>query len=414
MHRIVFDDPYEFVPPHRGNVWPWLIRLNLKRVLRNSYGIVEIEYRHVERLQASLSAGHGIVLAPNHSRPCDPLLLGLMARQAKTNLFAMASWSVFKQGRLQAFIARRLGAFSVYREGMDRAALNCAIEILETAQRPLVLFPEGVISRANDRLGQLMDGTAFIARNAAKKRAKQSPAGRVVVHPVGLKYQFLGDIDASVTPVLDDIETRLTWQPCREMPLYDRIRKIGSALISLKEIEYIGQPQPGSLHERVGRLVDCLLAPIEKEWLKGPQTGDVVGRVKKLRTAILPEMVDGDISNDERDRRWRQLADLYLAQQLWFYPSDYVHPDGPPERLLETVERFEEDLTDAARPHAPIKAVLEVGEAIEVSPQRERGAAADPLMVDLEAALKSMLESLGRELTGSPPSRNAEDERVLV
>ena len=36
-----------------------------------------------------------------------------------------------------------------------------------------------------------------------------------------------------------------------------------------------------------------------------------------------------------------------------------------PERLLETVERYEEDLTDAARPHSPIHAVISVGEAME-------------------------------------------------
>ncbi len=49
-------------------------------------------------------------------------------------------------------ILRQVGAFSVYREGMDRDALKCAIQILVDARRPLVLFPEGVISRSNDRL----------------------------------------------------------------------------------------------------------------------------------------------------------------------------------------------------------------------------------------------------------------------
>ena len=114
--------------------------------------------------------------------------------------------------------------------------------------------------------------------------------------------------------------------------------------------------------------------------------------------AIVPDMVEGAISDDERDRRWRQLADLYLAQQLRFYPAGYVAEGSPAERLLETVERFEEDLTDRSRPHGPLKAVLKVGEAIEVSTERHRRQLEDPLMVELKAALTSMLDSLASEL----------------
>ncbi len=52
--------------------------------------------------------------------------------------------------------------------------------------------------------------------------------------------------------------------------------------------------------------------------------------------------------------------------------------------MLEIVEKFEEDLTDVAQPHGPTKAVIEIGEALEVSPERDRTAAIDPLLLDLE------------------------------
>ena len=148
----------------------------------------------------------------------------------------------------------------------------------------------------------------------------------------------------------------------------------------------------------IQRLVDHLLSPLETEWLQTPQTGDAVARVKNLRMAILPDMVDGAVTDEERDRRWRQLADLYLAQQLWFYPADYVTADSPAERFLETVEGFEEDLTDMARVHGPWKAVLQVGDAIEVSPDRHKRTPEDPLMVELKNSMTSMLGSLVEEL----------------
>jgi hypothetical protein len=107
------------------------------------------------------------------------------------------------QSRLQRWLLQHVGVFSVYREGMDREALKCAIGILVNAKRPLVLFPEGVISRSNDHLNHLMDGTTFIARNAAKQRAEQS-LGKVVLHPVAIRYFFLGSLEPTIDPVLEE------------------------------------------------------------------------------------------------------------------------------------------------------------------------------------------------------------------
>src|SRR4029077_8893901 len=110
--------------------------------------------------------------------------------------------------------------------------------------------------------------------------------------------------------------------------------------------------------------------------------------------AILPEMVAEKIDEAERNRRWRQLADIYLAQQLSCYPPDYFKLEPTPEKMLETVERFEEDLTDKARVHRPIHAVIEVGEAIEVPPGRDRGSAGDPMMAQGRQRLETMSEGL--------------------
>src|SRR5262249_35487445 len=121
----------------------------------------------------------------------------------------------------------------------------------------------------------------------------------------------------------------------------------------------------------------------------------VFARIKALRTAILPDMVEGDIDEPERQRRWQQLADLYLVQQLFHYPADYARSDPTPQRLLETIERFEEDLTDNIRVHGPIHATVTIGEPIEAAPTREgRGSeGGDPLMDQIERQLQAMLAS---------------------
>ncbi len=391
MQNVVIAKPYRFVAPHRGKLWWRLFRLLLPLYLRKSHGITTVECRGVDRLRASLDAGHGIMLAPNHCRPPDPMVLGALSYRIGRPLYVIASWHLFMQNAVQTFLLPRLGVFSIYREGADREALKTAMQLTAEAERPLVIFPEGVISRHNDKLNNLMEGTALMARGAAKQRATLNPPGKVVVHPVAIRYFFGGDVRTAIEPVLRDIERRLSWKAHEHLSLEQRIAKIGGALLALKEIEYFGEAQAGPLPERLGKLIDRLLVPLETEWLKGRREKEIVQRVKLLRIAIVPDMANGSLDEGELERRWRQLADIYLAQQLALYPPDYLSADPTPERLLETVERFEEDLTDSVRVHAPIRAVVDIGEAIEVSPERARSADGDPLMSAIRTQLETML-----------------------
>jgi hypothetical protein len=59
---------------------------------------------------------------------------------------------------------------------------------------------------------------------------------------------------------------------------------------------------------------------------------------------------------------------------------------------LETVERFEEDLTDVARPPSPIRAVVLIGEAIEVSPERPRGVSSNPVTLAVRQQLEALMQ----------------------
>jgi hypothetical protein len=250
------------------------------------------------------------------------------------------------------------------------------------------------MSRTNDRLNPLMEGTAFIARSAAKRRAKSAPPGEVVIHPVAIKYRFHGDLHAALEPVIEEIEARLSWRPRRELGLLQRIGKVAEALLGLKELEYFGTPQPGSIDERQARLIEHLLGPLEAEWAGGERDGHIFARTKRLRSAILPDLVKTELSEAEKQRRWRQLAECQLAQQLALYPPGYVGASSPPERVLETVERFEEDLTGKTRIHRPLSATIQVGEAIAVRPERDRKAAIDPALEAIELQLKAMLAAL--------------------
>jgi 1-acyl-sn-glycerol-3-phosphate acyltransferase len=398
MQEIIVEKPYQFIPPSRSSFWPelfWHLGL-FQYYLRRKEGVVDHEVRHVERLKASLDAGHAILITPNHPRTADPMAMAWLAIEAGCYFYSMASWHLFMVNRFQAWLIQAMGGFSVNREGVDRQAINMAIDLLVAADRPLIIFPEGASSRTADHLQALLDGVAFIARAAAKKRSKRSPPGKVVVHPVAVKYFYRGDIRRAADDVLTEIERRLTWQPQRHLPLLDRVNKVGSALLSLKEIEYLALPQNGKSTERISRLIDRLLGPLEEELLGRAESGPVIPRVRNLRTKILPDMVAGRLTAAQREHRWQQLADMYLAQQLSTYPPGYlVHPSV--DRILEIIEKFEEDITDKARLHGNLKVVLDVGQAIEVSPERDRSAPIDPLMTQIQQSLQGMIDQLAAE-----------------
>jgi 1-acyl-sn-glycerol-3-phosphate acyltransferase len=389
MNSVVSDKPYVPVPPYHGTLWPRVLNRYIPRYLHRRYGIAKIEIVGAEKLGGSIAAGHGVLITPNHSRDEDPFILSTLARKVGRPFFVVASAHLFMGSKLQAFVLRRAGAFSIYREGMDKQAVQTSIEILEKAERPLVIFPEGHISRTNDRLTPMLEGTALIARQAAKKRAKENK--KVVVHPVALRYSFPFDVEAAAAKMLDEIEARLTWRPSRELPLYDRFQKVGAGLLALKELQYLGHTQDGTIPQRIAKLIDAILQPLEAEWTNGNAEGHPVARVKRLRAAILPDMIKGELDEAEKARRWRLLEDADVAQQLYHYPPHYVTEGGPKGRIIETVERFEEDLTGKVTVHGPVHARIIVGDAIEVSPAREARGEADPLMSAIEEQLRTML-----------------------
>ncbi len=410
MQLINTEGKYEFIPPHEGNVWPKLLWWFCMRLARKRYGVTEFEVRGAEKIEPLMAAQHSLLIAPNHCRMADALVLQRLASDLNQPFYFMASSHLFRSSGFLKWALRRMGAFSVYREGIDRTAVEAAIGYLQSGDRPLVIFPEGALNQANDHLGALMEGVSFIARAAARKVQKANKeAGTeraVYVVPIGLRYLFQGDVEATVAAILSDIEQRLTWRTNGSMPLVDRIYKLGAALLGLKETEFIGQPQAGTISERIEKLVDILLGPLEDEWLESRSGGSVVNRVKDLRRAIVPDMIDADpgdegprgsLSAEETQRRWRQLDDMALAQALSLFPPGYVASNPTADRILETVERIAENLTSKEQAHPPMKAVIRVGEPFTVAGKRDRKAPRDPVLQQLEDSLVEMLSELATE-----------------
>jgi hypothetical protein len=100
-----------------------------------------------------------------------------------------------------------------------------------------------------------------------------------------------------------------------------------------------------------------------------------------------------------------------LALRLRSFPVDYLRENPCVERLLETVERFENDI-DNTIPKRPYRVVIEVGDGLPVSPQRNRKAPGT--MKNIEVSLNEMLRRLAAECNQTLPKQDCDDSQVEV
>jgi len=47
MQQVVFDEPYQFVPPFYSNWGPHILRHYVRRYVRTAYGVHSVESRYI-------------------------------------------------------------------------------------------------------------------------------------------------------------------------------------------------------------------------------------------------------------------------------------------------------------------------------------------------------------------------------
>ncbi len=195
---------------------------------------------------------------------------------------------------------------------------------------------------------------------------------------------------------MSKLEQQIHWRPKTEKPLADRVYAFGQAMVSLKELEFLGEPATGPLPERIQRLADAVLSRLEDKNGAATEGSSVPERVKHIRRGVLERLTAEGISDDQRTELNRDLDDVFLVVQLFSYPGDYVAQAPTIERLAETIDKFEEDVLHL--PTASIKADREAtvmfDRPIEVVAQKSRTAARE-LTAQVETRVQAMLDELG-------------------
>ena len=413
MNRQPFQTPPKTWAP---NLKPWLVRLwrpLINRTLRQSQKIAHVDVQGIEHLQQALAGGAGMLVTPNHSFHYDSYALIEASHRVGRPFHFLSAWQVFAMSKWhEQLVLQWHGCFSINREGNDLAAFKTAVDILRENPHPLVIFPEGDIYHNNDRVTPFRDGAAAIAMSAAKKAARP-----IVAVPAALKCFYVEDPTDELTRLMTRLEEAIHWRPRPDLPLAERIYRFAGGALALKELEYLGRAQEGTIRQRVAWLADAVLTRLEERHAIKSKAAGVPERVKELRRAVIKQMEHSG-QPDEQQQLNHDMEDLFFVIQLYSYPGDYVAQQPSIERIAETLDKFEEDVLKAAYPgiRGRRRAVVKFGAPVEVPKERDRRNVVAEWTDLMEQKVQGLLDEINNEARGSaaPPSNPPREPTTQV
>jgi 1-acyl-sn-glycerol-3-phosphate acyltransferase len=123
-----------------------------------------------------------VIVAPTHRSNLDAPLLGAAPNWRPRSL---SKESLFVNPFMR-YIIVSLGSFPVKRGAADREALRTAQSLLEENEH-LLIFPEGT-RQSGDEIGEIFDGTAYMAARSGSKVLPIGIFGTESAMPPGVKF----------------------------------------------------------------------------------------------------------------------------------------------------------------------------------------------------------------------------------
>ena len=113
--------------------------------------------------------------------------------------------------------------------------------------------------------------------------------------------------------------------------LDERIVRLGTGLLGLKEMEHTGEVGRGLLQERLCSLCDCLLSAAESRHGRDPKAATAPERVRAQRYRIRKRLLDAEQppSTGEKNALLDDLDRVFTALQAHSYIGDYLLAEGP-------------------------------------------------------------------------------------
>ncbi len=345
------DKPYDPIEPHPNRLVIRLAQqLNRKVTLKGEHHqMKKLTVLNADRVDEIKATGkQNVLFVANHSTHSDPQIMVEVQRQLQMPSLFMAAYDVFLRNKIDSWVMRKTGAFSVDRDGNDTQAMKSAVEALVEGEYGLTIFPEGNIYFMNDRVQPFMEGAAFIAMKAQRQLGVETP---IYVVPVAIKATHMIDQRDKVKQML----THLAGEVGVELDADDwqgNVTALGMRLLETR-LAAFGLPTAhldmadvkASLQQSAELIIEKLEGELEQ---KGRAKDTVTDRIRRLRRAVHQILIDPDREHDTPQANvWADQA--MLALRIMSYSGDYLTEDPTLDRFAETSEKFMEDFRSVAQ-----------------------------------------------------------------
>ena len=349
-----------------GRFLPW--------ILRTFAEVRTVEVRGIENLKAI--SGERAVITPNHPTRMDALLAVELARQAGEDFNYIASRESFTLP-LIGWLIQRCGAYSVLRGTADRESFRMTRRLLKEGARKIVIFPEGLTYSQNDVLMPFHEGVVQFGFWALEDLAKEGSSLPLYYVPVGLKYLYTRPMGREISKALLHLELHLGIAPDLECDNVVRLREIGEKVLSGVEAAYGVKPrEDAGFNDRIQAMKEVWVVRTEQalgmEERKELPLGDRIRvLINALDRIVFEEPSGTNFEKKTLRKRQEDLLPLYrdLDRSLRFLAmgGSYVAEKPSDERFLEIIGTLEEDIFGNSPARGPRKAVIQVGEPIDIS-----------------------------------------------
>lgn len=399
---------------------PWVMafaRWYCPRLLRTKLGVAEVVLPENSRRRLDALAGQRAVLTPNHPGHEPEVMFHASTLLGHTWNY-LAAKEVFTHSWAQDFVVQRVGGYSIVRGTNDRDAFKMTRELIARGQRWLVVFPEGQDHYHSDMLTPFQPGVIQLCFWGLDKLAAESEGALLPLHivPVFIRYHFLRDMRPDITASLSRLEAALGIPPAPGTSPYDRLLGIGESLLRVHEKRFNVRTAKGAElgarldHMRellIGRVASGLNIPVPRMDLS------LRDRLRALFNALdqVGSGLDSGSSAYSRHlkREHEQRAELAyreLDRLLGFVAAseDYVLKRPTQERFCDLLGRLEREILGRERFFGPQRAVVMVGEALNLSEhygryKADKRAVVEELTLVVEERVRALLEESADLLT---------------
>ncbi len=405
--------PFTFRSPKNSSFLIWSAKLLLPLILRLAPKVLDVEVQEQDLRRLKELKGHRVILTPSHSGGLEPFVLFHLSKLLGEEFNFLAAKETFERFGFAGWLIQRLGVYSIVQGVPDRSSFRMTKQLLVSGKRWLVIFPEGHTCWQNDIVMPFQQGVAQLGFWAYEELNKQGELPPLYCVPIAIKYIYLRDMRNEIESSLHLLESKL-FAPSipKHLNLYDRLRRLGEAVLSANEKELHVRPRKdANLNERIQNIKELIVSRVSRALgVSSLPEQPLHERIRYLLNTIdqivYIEPGSPDYVKHLLQKRQQELQVLYddLYQVLHFVAlyEGYVGDMLTPERFLDVLGLFELEVFGRGRIWGPRKALVKLGEPLDLENyylryQTDKRGALGDVTNSLESSVRQMLTALSHQ-----------------